>query len=130
MDGCERSEDVSGSNPDVGVKPPALIHPRQKHLRAHTTVMCRGVMLGKVVRKIFGSLSPIKNVELALTFTVFKPIKAHVGTTVVNLNGCGQLRASHFDENDSDHDTFFCIEETGAQFGFSGRGENNLHNGA
>ena len=95
--------------------------------RAHATVVRWGVMLCKIVREIFSSFSPV-NVELSLAFTILQPIETHVdgfgtslfhsvvgnagGTIVVDLDWCGGLGMSHFDENNADHDAFFGVEET------------------
>jgi hypothetical protein len=76
-----------------------------------------------------------------------EPIKAHVdgfgvalfdsvindagSTTVVNLEGCRWLWMAHLVQDDTEGNALLAgIEETGAQFGFSGGSQDNVKDGA
>jgi hypothetical protein len=94
----------------------------------------------EVVSQVGGSAFPVDK-ELALADAVADPIEAHVngfgallldsvignahGTFIVSLDGCGGLGVAKLCKGGEQHGGILSIEEKGAKFGFSGRGNND-----
>jgi hypothetical protein len=98
-------------------------------------------MLGKIISIVVVTFSPM-DVKLALIDSIQNPIKANIhslgaalfdgaigdagSTRVVGLDGCSRLGMAKFFKDHSAHDGVLAVVEDGGEFGFCGRGDDDL----
>jgi hypothetical protein len=111
---------------------------------AHGSVVCYGMVLGKIVGSVDVSFVPVV-FKLCLGIAILEPKVAHIhylgtalfdfsvgnanGGTIVAANVGGRLGMAHFGEGHSHWDSILAVVKHAAGLGFGSGGEDDFENG-